>query len=93
MLYCTTWASQGAANSKEPACQCRRHKRHRFDSWVRKVPWRREWLPTPISWPGEFPEQRSLAGYNPWGSQSWTQLSDFHKHKHWVDVRLASLLI
>ena len=26
---------------KEPACQSRRHKRHRFDSWVRKTPWRR----------------------------------------------------
>ena len=26
---------------KEPACQCRRHKKHRFDSWVRKIPWRR----------------------------------------------------
>ena len=26
-------------------------------------------------------------------SESWTQLSDFHIHKHWVDVRLASLLI
>ena len=26
---------------KEPACQCRRHKRHRFDPWVRKIPWRR----------------------------------------------------
>jgi len=19
-----------------------------------KIPWRREWLPTPVSWPGEF---------------------------------------
>ena len=29
---------------KEPACQCRRLKRHRFDPWVRKIPWRmRAW--------------------------------------------------
>ena len=25
-------------NDKEPACQCRRHKRHRFDPWVWKIP-------------------------------------------------------
>ena len=33
---------------KEPACQCRRWKRHRFNPWVWKIPWRREWQPTPI---------------------------------------------
>ena len=38
-----------------------------FSPWVKKIPWRREWQPTPISLPGEFHEQRSLAGYNPWG--------------------------
>ena len=26
----------------------------RFDPWVGKIPWRRERLPTPVSWPGEF---------------------------------------
>ena len=25
-----------------------------FDPWVRKICWRREWLPTPIVLPGEF---------------------------------------
>ena len=38
---------------REPACQCRRHKRCRFDPWVRKVPWRRKWQPTPVSLPGK----------------------------------------
>ena len=23
-----------------------------FDLWVRMIPWRREWLPTPVFWPG-----------------------------------------
>ena len=27
---------------KEPACQCRRHRRLRFNPWVGKIPWRRE---------------------------------------------------
>ena len=35
--------------------------------WVGKIPWRRERLPTPLFWPGEFHGQRSLAGYSPWG--------------------------
>ena len=38
-----------------------------LDPCVRKVPWRREWLPTPIFLPEEFHGQRSLVGYNPWG--------------------------
>ena len=36
-------------------------------SLVQKIPWRREWLPTPIFLPGEFHGQRSLTGYSPWG--------------------------
>ena len=28
---------------KEPACQCRRHGRCKFDPWVRKIPWSRIW--------------------------------------------------
>ena len=43
--------------------QCRRP---RLNSWVRKIPWRRVRLPTPVFWPGEFHGQRSLAGYSPW---------------------------
>ena len=39
--------------------QCRRPG---FDLWVGKIPWRRERLPTPVFWPGEFHEL-----YRPWG--------------------------
>ena len=46
-----------------------------WDTWVRflvgKIPWRRESLPTPVFWPGEFHGLYSM------GSKSWTQLSDF----------------
>ena len=55
------------ASGKEPACQCRRHKRHRFDSWVGKIPWRRALQPTPVFLPGESRGQRSLVGYSTWG--------------------------
>ena len=32
-----------------------------------KIPWRREWLPTPVFLPGEFHGQRSLGAYGPQG--------------------------
>ena len=31
------------------------------------IPWRREWLPTPVFLPREFHGQRSLVGYSSWG--------------------------
>ena len=34
-----------------------------FDPWVRKIPWGREWLSTPVFLPGEFHGQSSWAGY------------------------------
>ena len=39
-------------------------KRHRFDFWVRKIPWRRAWQPTPVFLPGDSQRQGSLAGYS-----------------------------
>ena len=39
---------QGGSNAKEPACQCRRHKRCRFNPWVGKIPWKRAWQATPV---------------------------------------------
>ena len=43
---------QVALVRKEPACQCRRHKRHEFDSWVGKIPWSGASQPTPVFSPG-----------------------------------------
>ena len=44
----------GGTGGKEPTCQCRRRKRCRFDPWVGKIPWRRDWQPTPVFLPGEY---------------------------------------
>ena len=52
---------------KEPTYQCRRHKRSWFNSWVRKIPWRRKGPPTPVFLLGESHGQRSPAGYSLWG--------------------------
>ena len=51
-------------SGKEPTCQCRRG---RFNPWVRKIPWSRQWQPTPVFLPGRSHGQRSLTGYSPWG--------------------------
>ena len=46
---------------------CLQCKRPGFDPWGGKIPWRREWQPTPVFLPGEFHGQRSLVGYSPQG--------------------------
>ena len=46
------------------ACQCRRHKKSGFDLWIRNIPWRRAWQPTPVFLSGQSQGQRSLEGYN-----------------------------
>ena len=38
-----------------------------FNPWARKIPWRREWLPTLAFLSGKFHGQRSFVGYSPWG--------------------------
>ena len=51
------------SSGKEPSCQGRRHKRHRFNPWVGKIPWGMAQQLTPEFWPGEPHGQRSLVGY------------------------------
>ena len=36
-----------------------------------KIPWRREWQPTPVCLPGEFHGLRNLVVYSPWGHEEW----------------------
>ena len=54
----------GGSDGKESACKAE-------DSGsiprIGKIPWRSEWLPTPVFLPGEFHGERSLGIYSPWG--------------------------
>ena len=45
---------------------CLECQRPRFDPWIRKIPWRTEWLPNPVFLPGKCHELRGLPGYSPW---------------------------
>ena len=44
---------------------CLQCKRPGFNPWVRKIPWKREWQPTPVFLPGEPHGQSGC--YSPWG--------------------------
>ena len=63
-------------SGKESTCHCRRCKRHGFDPWIGKIPWRRKWQPTPVFLPGESQGQRNLEWYSPCG---WKE-SDMTEH-------------
>ena len=54
-------AVYGGSDGKESACNAGRPG---FDPWVRKIPWRKEWLHTPVFLPGKPHKQRSLVGYS-----------------------------
>ena len=47
----------GTVAENPPADRCREHG---FDPWVRKIPWSRKWLPTPVFLPRKFHRQKSL---------------------------------
>ena len=69
-------------SGKESTCQCRRHKRHRFNPWVKKIPWSRKWQPAPVFLPGKFHGWRSLAGYSPWGCKELDTTEHTHTQTH-----------
>ena len=45
--------TRGGTCGKESTCNYRRSKRCRFHSWVRKIPWKRKWQPSPVFLPGK----------------------------------------
>ena len=49
------------ASGIEPACQCSRNKRYKFDPCVMKIPWKRAWQPTSVL----LPQIPWTEGYSP----------------------------
>ena len=47
---------------------CPQCGRPRFEPWVGKIPWRREWQSTPVFLFWKFHEQRNLAGFSLWAT-------------------------
>ena len=72
LMYINTLISLSSRASpmalwKRNCLQCMRHRRHGFDPWVGKIPWRRKWQPTPAFLPEKPHGRRRLAGYSLWG--------------------------
>ena len=65
-LFILLKASQVAPVVKNPPANAA-DMRCSFDSWVRKIPWRRIWQPSPVFSPGETYGWRSLMGDSLWG--------------------------
>ena len=68
-------------SGKEYTHQCRRHKRHRFDFCVWKIPCSRKWQPIPVFLLGKFHIQRSPVGYSPWRCKE-SDMTEPMRHTH-----------
>ena len=68
------WSFPGDSDGKESACNAGDPRLN--PPWVRKIPWRREWLPTPVFLPRESQGQRSLVGTVQEVAKSLTQLNN-----------------
>ena len=60
------WKLLRRFSGKESSCPCRRCRRHRFDPWIGKIPWKRKWQPSPVFLPGKSHRQRILKDYSLW---------------------------
>ena len=72
------------------------------DPWIRKVPWRRKWHPTPVFLPAKSYGQRILVGYTGHGvAETQKRLSSVQSSRSvvsdsptpWTTERQASLFI
>ena len=81
----TQQATEHTLSGRESTCQCRRHG---FDPWVGKIPWRRKWQPTPVFLPGESDGQRSLAGYSPRGHKESETMTASEQQRHVTTLAL-----
>ena len=79
-MYIHIYGFPGGTSGKEITCQCRRHKRLGFNPWIRKIPWRRKWHPTPVLLPGKPHGRRNLVGCSPWGCTESDTTERLHFH-------------
>ena len=82
----------GGTSGKESTCQCMRCQRRRLDLWVGKIPWRKEWQPTPLFLSGKPTGQRSLAGCSPWGHKELDMTEYTHTHTHTQIIDTCNLM-
>ena len=87
-IYTLEGFPNGSGVKNLPAMQ--ETQRHGFHAWVRELPWRKQWQPTPVFLLGEVHGPRSLASYSPRGHRK----SDTTERAHTcVTIRRWSDLI
>ena len=93
-IKCILWAEEGfssGASGKEPASQFRRHKRHGFDPWVGKIPWRRAWQSTSVFCLENLTDREAWWATVHSVAKSWTWLKQQSMHAWrlilWVNIR------
>ena len=59
LSHCIIFGLPRWLSGEESTCQCKSHRRHGFDHWIKKISWRRKWQLALIFLPGEFHEQRT----------------------------------
>ena len=80
IIILLTFSSQPTKGKERIYMQLRKP---RFNPWVGKIRWRREWQPTPVFLPGKFHGPRSLAGYSPWGHKESDRTEQLtHRQQH-----------
>ena len=82
-------------SDKESSCQRRRHRDLASIPWVRKIPWRRKWQPTPVFLLGKSHGQRSLADYSPWDRKEletteWLHFLSFYGEEYEVSFKIRN---
>jgi len=71
---------------------CLQRRRLVFSPWIRKMPWRRKWQPTPVFFPGEFHWLQSAMVHGV--TKSRTRLGDYvFPHPSYPQEFLVSLLV
>ena len=71
-------------SGKEPSCQCRKHG---FHLWVRTIPWRRKWQPTPVFLPGKSQGQKHLVSYSPWDHTESLMTQQLNNNNYKLDSK------
>ena len=82
-------ASQVALVVKNLPVSAGRCQRQGFNPWVRKIPWRSAWQPTPVFLENPMDKETWLVGYSPKGcKESDTTEATLQAHIHALELTL-----
>ena len=93
VILCTSTRASPVAQQVKNLLQCRRQRTLEFDPWIKKIPWRRKWKPTPVFLPGKCHGQGSLTGYSPKGPKESDKTEGLQAHPQKTREALQALTL